>query len=87
LGTEEWGSPLVKAYAANLGYPILFLAHEEGNLAGERCAQLGDWARLRRSIFLGFFHVGDGCCSLLKIAVLAASVPLISRLTRGIGNK
>ena len=34
------GSPPVEAHAGNLRYPILFLAHEEGNLAREFCARL-----------------------------------------------
>jgi hypothetical protein len=79
------GSP-VEAYVGNLHYPILFLAHERCNLAREFYPQLACRVCFQSGVFRGLFHATP-LQSAAKDIRLAAAMPAILCLTRGIGNE
>jgi hypothetical protein len=77
----------VEAQARDIRYTFLFLAYERGNLAGQFRTQLLDRIYFRSGFFFGVFHVLRPQPASYEDSLLAAAMPSISCLTRGIGNK
>ena len=69
------GSPPVEAHAGNLCCPILFLAHEGGNLAREFRAQPAGRVWFQSGVFFMFF-MSATCAVLSKDSRLARSIAI-----------